>query len=88
MTLEEGLNVLHLDAGINDELVTSLIEAIPDYIYVTTGMTTEQQTQEPLAKTVGGFLLMLWYFADKADDVALNRTIDSLLKAITLKVTT
>ena len=88
MTLEEGLNVLHLDAGINDELVTSLIEAIPDYIYLTTGMTTEQQTQEPLAKTVGGFLLMLWYFADKADDVALNRTIDSLLKAITLKVTT
>lgn len=88
MTLQEGLNVLHLDAGINDELVTSLIEAIPDYIYLTTGMTTEQQQQEPLAKTVGGFLLMLWYFADKADDFALNRTIDSLLKAITLKVTT
>ncbi|MBR1729561.1 MAG: hypothetical protein IJ728_14605 [Selenomonadaceae bacterium] len=86
MTLEEGLNVLHLDAGINDELVQSLLNAIPNYIEVTTGMDIEQQAEEPMIKIVSGFLLQLWYFSDKADDVSLNRTIDSLLKAITLKV--
>lgn len=86
MTLEEGLNVLHLDAGINDELVQSLLNAIPNYIEVTTGMNIEQQAEEPMINIVSGFLLQLWYFSDKADDVSLNRTIDSLLKAITLKV--
>lgn len=86
MTLSEGLNVLRLDAGNNDELVQSLIDALPSYIELSTGMSEEQQAMEPLCKTVSGFLLQLWYFGDKADDVALNRTIDSLLKAITLKV--
>lgn len=86
MTLEEGLNILHLDAGINDELVQSLLNAIPNYIEVTTGMNIEQQAEEPMINIVSGFLLQLWYFSDKADDVSLNRTIDSLLKAITLKV--
>lgn len=86
MTLQEGLDALHLDAGVNDELIQSLLDAIPDYIEVTTGMTKEQQSQEPLIKVVSTFLLTLWYFADKADDLALNRTIESLLKSITLKV--
>ena len=86
MTLEEGLNILHIDAGYNDSLVSSLIEAIPSYIETTTGMKPEQQGQEPLCKTVGGFLLQLWYYADKADDMSLNRTIEALLKAISLKV--
>ena len=86
MTLQEGLDALHLDVGDNDELVQSLIDAIPDYVLLTTGMSKEQQAQEPLVKVVSTFLLTLWYYADKADDASLNRTIDSLLKAITLKV--
>ena len=86
MTLQEACNILHVDEGNNDELINSLIGAIPDYIEVTTGMSREQQEAEPLVKTASGFLLTLWYFSDHSDDVKLQRTIDNLLKCITLKV--
>lgn len=88
MTLQEGLNILRVDpdGGANDTLIQSLIDAIPDYIKVTTGMSATQQKQEALVKTVSGFILTMWYYADHADDMALKRTIDNLLKCITLKV--
>ena len=57
-----------------------------DYIEVTTGMSAEQQETEPLVETVSGFILTLWYFSDHSDDIKLQRTIDNLLKCITLKV--
>ena len=85
MTLEEARNVLRVDEGDNDELIASLLLALPDYIEVTTGMALEQQVSEPLVKTVSKFILTLWYFADKADDAALNRTINNLLQAIAIK---
>jgi len=85
ITLEKACNILHIDEGSNDDLVEGLIEAIPNYVEVTTGMSISDQTDEPLVDTVGGFLLTLWYYSDHADDQALNRTIDSLLKVITLK---
>lgn len=86
LTLNEAQNILRVDAGLNDEFIDSLIIAIPDYIEQTTGMRQEQQVREPLAKTAAGFLLTLWYHADHADDIKLQRTIDNLLKCITLKV--
>ena len=86
LTLTEACNILHIDEGNNDELVKSLLDAIPDYIEMTTGMTETQQETEPLAKTAAGFILTLWYYADHADDMKLQRTIDSLLKCLTLKV--
>lgn len=85
MTLAEGLQVLRLDAGYNDDLVQSLLDGAPNYIETATGLKIENQGSEPLCQTVTGFLLKLWYFGDKADDVALNRTIDSLLKSIKAK---
>ena len=85
MTLTEACNVLHVDQGDNDELIYSLIEALPGYIRVTTGMSEADQASEPLCQTVSGFLLTQWYYADHADDQALTRTINALLKAITLK---
>ena len=85
MTLEEARDILRVNAGENDDLITSLLMALPDYIEVVTGMKIEAQSSEPLVYTVEKFLLTLWYFADKADDVSLNRTIDSLLKAISIK---
>lgn len=84
--LYAACNVLHVDIGNNDELIKSLIAAIPGYIEVTTGMSPAQQAQEPLVDTVSGFLVTLWYFSDHADDMKLQRTIDNLLKCITLKV--
>lgn len=85
MTLTEACNVLHVDKGNNDELIFSLIDALPGYIRVTTGMSEADQASEPLCQTVSGFLLTQWYYADHADDQALTRTINALLKAITLK---
>ena len=85
MTLTEACNVLHVDKGNNDELIFSLIDALPGYIRVTTGMSEADQVSEPLCQTVSGLLLTQWYYADHADDQALTRTINALLKAITLK---
>ena len=85
MTLSEACNVLHVNAGDNDALIQSLLDAIPDYISVTTGLLPVNQGSEPLVKTLSGFLLTLWYYADHSDDQALTRTIDALTKALTLK---
>lgn len=85
MTLAEACNVLHVDQGVNDELITALCAALPDYIEVTTGLPLDYQSSEPLVKTVSGFLLTQWYYADHADDQSLTRTIDALLKAITIR---
>lgn len=85
MTVSEACNVLHVDEGANDELIASLIDAIPDYIEVATGYPVVEQDGEPLIKVVAGFLLTQWYYADHADDQALTRTINALLKSITIK---
>ena len=85
MTLSEACNVLHVNEGDNDDLIESLIAALPDYIELTTGLLPIHQAEEPLVETLSGFLLTLWYYADHSDDQALTRTIDALTKALTLK---
>lgn len=84
-TLDDALAMLHVDRGVNDSLIVSLIEALPGYIEMATGMSEADQVNEPLVKVVSGFLLTQWYYSDHADDQSLTRTINSLLKAITLK---
>lgn len=86
MEIDDAKNILHVDGNDNDDLIISLVQALPDYIEITTGMDKEQQKLEPLVTTVSGFILTLWYYSDHADDIKLQRTIDSLLKCITLKV--
>lgn len=94
MTIAEKVykykEVLRIDQSntANDELITSLVKALPGYIEVQTGYPEAQQDNEPLVDTVSGFIMRVWYYADHADDVKLQRTIDSLLKAITLKANT
>lgn len=85
MTLSEACNVLHVNEGDNDALISSLVEALPDYIELTTGLLPANQPDEPLVKTLSGFLLTLWYYADHSDDQALTRTINALTKALSLK---
>ncbi len=85
MTLAEAYNVLHVDAGTNDDLITALITALPDYIETATGLETTDQSKEPLVKTVEGLILTQWYYADHADDQSLTRTINALLKALTIR---
>lgn len=88
LSLADAKNVLRIDTEDNDALIQSLLEAIPDYIELSTGMSQEAQAAEPLVDTVSGFIITLWYYADHADDTKLQRTIDSLLKCITLKART
>lgn len=85
MTLAEARDVLHVDAGVQDELIYSLVEALPSYIETTTGLTQDYQVAEPLVKTVEGLLLTQWYYADHADDQSLTRTINALLKALSVR---
>lgn len=85
LSLKDACNILHVDIGNNDELITDLCGAIPGYIETTTGYPEDKQDDEPLCKTVSGFLLTLWYYSDHADDMKLQRVIDNLLKCIAVK---
>lgn len=84
--LKQARDVLRIDGTDNDEIINSLLETLPGYIEVTTGMSEGQQETEPMVDTVSGFLLKLWYNAEQTEAEKLQRTIDSLLKCITLKV--
>ena len=81
----QAKNDLRVDGTDNDDIITALVQSLPDYIEVTTGMKKADQITEPLVDTVCGFIIRVWYYADHADDVKLSRTIDNLLKCITLK---
>ena len=83
-------DVLRIDSSntANDDFIISLINALPGFIEVQTGYPEALQDNEPLIETVSGFIMRVWYYADHADDVKLQRTIDNLLKAITLKANT
>lgn len=85
LSLNEAREFLRIDDTDNDNIINALLEAIPEYIEVTTGMAMPQQNAEPLINTVSRFILQLWYNAEQSESEKLQRTIDSLLKAITLK---
>ena len=85
MTLSEACNVLRVDEGNNDELISALVVALPSYIETTTGLSERYQVAEPLVKTVEGLLLTQWYYSDHADDQSLTRTINALLKALSVR---
>lgn len=84
LTVEQGREALRLDTEDNDEIIAGLLAAIPAYIELATGLTAEQQEEQPLADTASRFILVLWYNAERADAEKLQRTIDSLLKALAL----
>lgn len=76
---------LRIDSTDNDTIISGLLDAVPDYIEIATGLTPTQQITEPLADTVTKFLLTLWYNAEQAEAERLQRTIDGLLKALTVR---
>ncbi|MBD3950031.1 phage gp6-like head-tail connector protein [Tuanshanicoccus lijuaniae] len=85
ITLQQAKDVLRLDNDYNDSVIAPLVEAVPYYIHTTTGMTLEQQEGEPLATTVGGFLIQLWFNAEGTDVDRLMRVIESLLKTLSVR---
>ena len=80
-SLNEANEILHLDGGDNDAQVMALIEALPPYLYHTTGY---QATGEysPVAKTAARFILWQWYYGENADTDKVQRLIDCLLKSL------
>lgn len=84
-TFEDALSVLHVDEGTNDELISALVDALPDYIETTTGLSAANQLNEPLVRTVDGLIITQWYYADHADDQSLTRSINALLKALSVR---
>lgn len=84
LTIDEARSCLRVSGVDNDVIITSLVEAIPSYLETTTGMLSDQQLVEPLAKTTAKFILQLWYDAVQTDADQLQRTIDVLLKALTV----
>lgn len=85
VNLETAREWLRIDGEDNDQIIQGLLEAAPGYIEVTTGMKPTDQEKEPLADTVTKFLLALWYNAEQAEADRLQRTIDNLLKALTMR---
>ena len=85
LTIEQAREALRLDGTDNDEIIAGLLAASPDYIELCTGVTAERQEGEPLADTAAKFILLLWYHAERVDADKVQRTIDSLLKALQLK---
>lgn len=86
LTIHEAREWLRIDNPDNDAIINELLVAIPNYIEVSTGMNLTQQNSEPLVYTASKFILQLWYNAEQSEAEKLQKVIDSLLKAITLKV--
>ena len=80
-TLDEANDILHLDGEANDTQVLALLEALPPYLYQTTGYVAEGEFS-PIAKTAARFILWQWYYVENADSDKLQRVIDCLLKAL------
>ncbi|WP_298946371.1 head-tail connector protein [uncultured Campylobacter sp.] len=81
----EAREWLRLDGNENDEIIKGLLNAIPDYIEVSTGLNKRAQEKEPLAKQLSKFILILWYNAEQSESEKLSKVIDNLLKALSLK---
>ena len=86
ITIDQAMKYLRLDALDTDttEIVSDLLASVPSYIEVATGLTAEEQSAFPLCDTVTKFLLKLWYNPESNDSERLQRTIESLLKSLTL----
>ena len=80
-SLNEANEILHLDGGDNDAQVMALIEALPSYLYHTTGYQARGE-YSPVAKTAARFILWQWYYGENADTDKVQRVIDCLLKAL------
>lgn len=75
---------LRIDGNDNDAVIQGLLDACPAYIEAATGLPIFSIEDQPLADTVTKFLLTLWYNAEQAEAERLQRTIDNLLKTLTV----
>lgn len=84
VSIETAREWLRIDSTDNDSIIEGLLLAAPEYIEIATGLSAADQSSIPLADTVTKFLLTLWYYAEQSETDRLQRTIDSLLKTLTV----
>lgn len=85
LSLDEAREWLRIDHEGDDRIILGLLQAVPEYIEAATGLDETGQLNEPLADTVAKFLLLLWFDAEQCQAERLQRTIDNLLKTLTVK---
>lgn len=84
ISIEEARNALRIDGDYNDDVIQPLVESIPDYLELTTGVNWDLGDQShPLAQTTAKFVLQLWFDPQTQDSDRLKRTIDGLLVSLT-----
>lgn len=88
LDLQEAKDYLRVDGEDNDLIIRSILSSIPSFIEHSTGLNEDEQDNEPMCKQVSKFILSLWYNAEQTEDQKLQRVIDSLLKAISIKYDT
>lgn len=81
LSLEEAREALRIDGEDNDTIIIPLVQAIPNYLKITTGRSW-MEDDNPLAKVAAKFILQLWYYPQSEDAVRIQRTIDSLLMTL------
>lgn len=80
LSMEEARDTLRLDGNDNDDIIKSLLEAIPSYLLTTTGRSWNQDEEvHPLAQTTAKFILRLWYDPQQESVMQLKRTINNML---------
>lgn len=84
ISIDEAKDTLRIDNNYNDEIIESLIIAIPDYLEIHCGNRFENKNIKgfELAKTLSKQLLKLWYFESDKHSDNLKRTIDSLTSSL------
>ena len=82
ISIEDARNSLRVDGDYNDDIIKPLIEAIPNYLYITTGRDWLDEPVQPLAQTTAKFILQLWFDPQTQDSERLKLTVDSLLASL------
>ena len=82
ISIEDARNSLRVDGDYNDDIIKPLIEAISNYLYITTGRDWLDEPVQPLAQTTAKFILQLWFDPQTQDSERLKRTVDSLLASL------
>ena len=82
ISLEEAKRILRVDGSYNDATIQGIIESLPGLVESQTGLSPIAQERNPVVKQLYHMYLRQLYFG--VDDVRLERSIESLLKIISL----
>lgn len=85
LSIEEAREILRVSDEDDDNLIVPLLNAIPDYLETSTGYKPDGDKYSPLALTVARYLLLLWFDAGYNDSDKLQKIIDNLLIALSVR---